>query len=1084
MSMTDSATPYNGIRHKEISQINTAAGKALPAVNAPDFFIQDTSAFAPKRSGNKVRFFTTGEDYYKDLAKEIAKAETSIFITGWQVNYDVTLDGKQTLWECLYNALKAHSSLKVFVMPWLSPAASVGTHDFETMLAVFQLNAGLKVPRAFCTPAIQQSDMKGLGSTFSHHQKCVVIDNKIGYVGGIDLAYGRRDDNNFSLDASDRKGNDAYNPGIPHLGWMDMNKHVSRAGLLLGTLFDLSKPLAETTIGTESTHVTLALPRRDTLINVGAAIQNFFASPPLPVLDRMMKAGASLKEYASSIDPLGRPKEYLTDAAIRNITALIKHNWTRLPLAEPLKGRVQVWIREVETSAGNLQAALRLKSYELINNWTNSTDLGRLVAMFCDKGYDAMPAEKMGWLNNIGQLTTSLLGHFYALLQDRLANHREPFVYLKHEPQPLASADYSRLDKDQPRMPWQDVHSRIEGPSVYDLSRNFIDRWNGQQAYIAEIKSLEKTTVIVALMEWVNTLVRDAGLPHHLDVNNQINLKLPMPKPVWIDQAPTLPTPPQTAQGGVSVQVLRSASATMTTQEAKGRNLAKVNLPLPEGFNVGGVQDNCLRAMLQTISSAQHFIYIENQFFQTDFGDEGELAEGRPLSGPMASLRDPSTLNENFVARIKLREALEDEDFTQIDWKEVNAISKEPGEEARTFLKSFLTIWQTNAQGWLTQKLGKEQKLTNSIGKALADRIGRAIAENRPFHVYLILPVHPEGALNVLNLMHQVHLTMQSLVFGEQSLVKRIQRHMAMKDMMDRGASKEEAGKIIERVDTNKKPVYAQQDWSKYLTLLNLRTWDTLGNRVVTEQIYVHSKLLIADDRVAILGSANINDRSQCGTRDSELAVIVRDSESTDAKLDGKHNQKVGKTINKLRKDLWKKHFGMSQAKQNGPVAHFTVSDEILDQPAAEKTWKAIQTQAASNSKAYEYSFNFIPRNFNESQVIESSTAQQYQDGFPSPIWPTWTYRSTLHLNLGGQISEPLPHEQGFWESKTLAGVKKYPAPIGVRGFITALPIYWTKAENNESGLNLTIIAHNQDKKNDVHIASLSEASHRNEHSS
>jgi phosphatidylserine/phosphatidylglycerophosphate/cardiolipin synthase-like enzyme len=350
--------------------------------------------------------------------------------------------------------------------------------------------------------------------------------------------------------------------------------------------------------------------------------------------------------------------------------------------------------------------------------------------------------------------------------------------------------------------------------------------------------------------------------------------------------------------------------------------------------------------------------------------------------------------------------------------------------------------------------------------------------------VYLILPVHPEGALNVLNLMHQVHLTMQSLVFGEQSLVKRIQRHMAMKDMMDRGASKEEAGKIIERLDTNKKPVYAQQDWSKYLTLLNLRTWDTLGNRVVTEQIYVHSKLLIADDRVAILGSANINDRSQCGTRDSELAVIVRDSESTDAKLDGKHNQKVGKTINKLRKDLWKKHFGMSQAKQNGPVAHFTVSDEILDQPAAEKTWKAIQTQAASNSKAYEYSFNFIPRNFNESQVIESSTAQQYQDGFPSPIWPTWTYRSTLHLNLGGQISEPLPHEQGFWESKTLAGVKKYPAPIGVRGFITALPIYWTKAENNESGLNLTIIAHNQDKKNDVHIASLSEASHRNEHSS
>ncbi|WP_428834256.1 hypothetical protein, partial [Pseudomonas aeruginosa] len=25
------------------------------------------------------------------------------------------------------------------------------------------------------------------------------------------------------------------------------------------------------------------------------------------------------------------------------------------------------------------------------------------------------------------------------------------------------------LAADQPRMPWQDVHCRIEGPSVYDL---------------------------------------------------------------------------------------------------------------------------------------------------------------------------------------------------------------------------------------------------------------------------------------------------------------------------------------------------------------------------------------------------------------------------------------------------------------------------------------------------------------------------------------------------------------------------------------------------------------------------------------
>ena len=37
----------------------------------------------------------------------------------------------------------------------------------------------------------------------------------------------------------------------------------------------------------------------------------------------------------------------------------------------------------------------------------------------------------------------------------------------------------------------------------------------------------------------------------------------------------------------------------------------------------------------------------------------------------------------------------------------------------------------------------------------------------------------------------------------------------------------------------------------------------------------MHSKLLIADDRLVICGSANINDRSMLGKRDSEIAVII-----------------------------------------------------------------------------------------------------------------------------------------------------------------------------------------------------------------
>lgn len=55
-----------------------------------------------------------------------------------------------------------------------------------------------------------------------------------------------------------------------------------------------------------------------------------------------------------------------------------------------------------------------------------------------------------------------------------------------------------------------------------------------------------------------------------------------------------------------------------------------------------------------------------------------------------------------------------------------------------------------------------------------------------------------------------------------------------------------------------------------------------LGNRFnnsrlqVTELIYVHSKLLVVDDNLVICGSANINDRSMTGKRDSEVCVVIQ----------------------------------------------------------------------------------------------------------------------------------------------------------------------------------------------------------------
>lgn len=73
----------------------------------------------------------------------------------------------------------------------------------------------------------------------------------------------------------------------------------------------------------------------------------------------------------------------------------------------------------------------------------------------------------------------------------------------------------------------------------------------------------------------------------------------------------------------------------------------------------------------------------------------------------------------------------------------------------------------------------------------------------------------------------------------------------------------------------------------------------------MTELVYVHSKLLIADDDTAIIGSANINDRSLLGDRDSEIAVMVQDIHKTETKFAGVPHM-VGKFATSLRKSLFR----------------------------------------------------------------------------------------------------------------------------------------------------------------------------------
>ena len=66
-----------------------------------------------------------------------------------------------------------------------------------------------------------------------------------------------------------------------------------------------------------------------------------------------------------------------------------------------------------------------------------------------------------------------------------------------------------------------------------------------------------------------------------------------------------------------------------------------------------------------------------------------------------------------------------------------------------------------------------------------------------------------------------------------------------------------------------------------FLFFFGLRTHDELHGSPITEIIYVHSKLMIVDDKRAICGSANINDRSLSGEGDSEIAICIEETENS-----------------------------------------------------------------------------------------------------------------------------------------------------------------------------------------------------------
>ncbi|XP_058517089.1 phospholipase D1 isoform X2 [Ochotona princeps] len=212
----------------------------------------------------------------------------------------------------------------------------------------------------------------------------------------------------------------------------------------------------------------------------------------------------------------------------------------------------------------------------------------------------------------------------------------------------------------------------------------------------------------------------------------------------------------------------------------------------------------------------------------------------------------------------------------------------------------------------------------NKVGDAIAQRILKAHRENQRYRVYVVIPLLPgfegdisTGGGNALQAI--MHFNYRTMCRGENSIL---------------GQLKAELG----------------NQWINYISFCGLRTHAELEGNLVTELIYVHSKLLIADDNTVIIGSANINDRSMLGKRDSEMAVIVQDTETMPSVMDGEEYQ-AGCFALGLRLQCFRLVLG-----------YLSDPSEDIQDPVSDRFFKEVWVStAARNATIYDKVFRCLP---------------------------------------------------------------------------------------------------------------------------
>ncbi|KAI0750490.1 phospholipase D/nuclease [Fomes fomentarius] len=565
------------------------------------------------------------------------------------------------------------------------------------------------------------------------------------------------------------------------------------------------------------------------------------------------------------------------------------------------------------------------------------------------------------------------------------------------------------------RMPWHDVHMSLTGEVVLDIVQHFVERWN-------EIKKRKYRND--ARFDWL-------ALPHNIEsapneavarhphreqwggIGRQFKNKWHRHFGSGEEEAQEYDSEEPAARGTCRVQVVRSVS----------------------DWSHGVLTERSIQnAYIELIREAEHFIYIENQFFISSTQDDG------PIKNQVAKA---------LVERI-VRAGREGKKF-----RVVVCIPEVPGFAGQIKDESSVKII-----------MAAQFRTINRGGTSIYEEIRKAGYEpsdyirfyhlraydriNAPWDSYLKKIEERSGVP-----FHQLHVALGRLWVGHGE---------GPEDPTEVSVAIPTGKTLAEQSTSGKKPELKAETYQLPATIdeakdiverwrnaaLEIRTDDEVSDNVVqhmlrdrtdlvdekwlgteeeerfayvSELLYIHSKVMIVDDRRVIMGSANLNDRSQKGDGDSEIALVVEDNDTIDSYMDGERYQ-AARFAASLRRKLYREHLGliepqwctaesrptpfMHAAPQPNPDETDEREDGLVADPLSDDTYDLWNNTARKNRAIFQELFRPVPTNLIRSWKDYDSYVPDVLTGHVVPDIPLDRVKQRLSEVRGALVECPM----------------------------------------------------------------------------